>query len=89
MCFEGNTGEYGSCRGAGRRSTCSTEPSHVPKTSRVDESGAAGRAFVRPSGTEDVVRVYAEAATQAAADDLARLVARHVHSAAAGVGPPP
>ncbi|KAK9904678.1 hypothetical protein WJX75_000481 [Coccomyxa subellipsoidea] len=49
----------------------------------------SGRAFVRPSGTEDVVRVYAEAATQAAADDLARLVARHVHSAAAGVGPPP
>lgn len=48
-----------------------------------------GRAFVRPSGTEDVVRVYAEAATQSAADDLARLVARHVHSIAAGVGPSP
>ena len=49
----------------------------------------AGRAFVRPSGTEDVVRVYAEAATQPAADDLAVAVARHVHARAAGVGPPP
>lgn len=29
-----------------------------------------GRAFVRPSGTEDVVRFYAEAATQDAADAL-------------------
>jgi phosphoacetylglucosamine mutase len=28
----------------------------------------AGRSFVRPSGTEDVVRVYAEAATRAEAD---------------------
>ncbi|EIE18707.1 intramolecular transferase [Coccomyxa subellipsoidea C-169] len=55
----------------------------------IDSAVAAapsGRAFVRPSGTEDVVRVYAEAATQSAADDLARLVARHVHSIAAGVG---
>jgi len=46
----------------------------------------AGRAFVRPSGTEDVVRVYAEAATQQAADELARQVARHVHELAEGVG---
>lgn len=47
----------------------------------------AGRAFVRPSGTEDVVRVYAEAATQQAADELARQVTRHVHELAAGIGP--
>eukprot|EP00743_Colponemidia_sp_Colp-15_P003176 GILK01003431.1.p1 GENE.GILK01003431.1~~GILK01003431.1.p1 ORF type:complete len:555 (+),score=104.65 GILK01003431.1:63-1727(+) len=33
-----------------------------------------GRSFVRPSGTEDVVRVYAEADTQAAADELAETV---------------
>ena len=31
-----------------------------------------GRCFVRPSGTEDVVRIYAEAETQEAADDLAK-----------------
>lgn len=30
-----------------------------------------GRSFVRPSGTEDVVRVYAEAATRPLADELA------------------
>ena len=30
-----------------------------------------GRCFVRPSGTEDVVRIYAEARTQGEADGLA------------------
>ncbi|GIX98011.1 phosphoacetylglucosamine mutase [Caerostris darwini] len=35
------------------------------------QSHERGRAFVRPSGTEDVVRVYAEAATQDEADKLA------------------
>ena len=30
-----------------------------------------GRAFARASGTEDAVRVYAEAATRGEADDLA------------------
>lgn len=37
-----------------------------------------GRCFVRPSGTEDVVRVYAEASTQVEADGLAKSVAHHV-----------
>lgn len=49
----------------------------------------AGRAFVRPSGTEDVVRVYAEATTQEAADKLALNVARQVHKVAGGVGEQP
>ena len=44
------------------------------------------RAFVRPSGTEDVVRVYAEAGTQQACDALARDVAAAVHRLAGGVG---
>ncbi|CAK0783544.1 hypothetical protein CVIRNUC_006743 [Coccomyxa viridis] len=60
--------------------------------SRINESvrGApSGRAFVRPSGTEDVVRVYAEAQTQQAADKLAQQVARHVHELAAGIGAAP
>eukprot|EP00850_Spirogloea_muscicola_P016611 SM000136S00157 [mRNA] locus=s136:49310:51741:- [translate_table: standard] len=48
-----------------------------------------GRAFVRPSGTEDVVRVYAEAATQASADKLALAAACAVHAIASGLGPPP
>ncbi|KAJ3689515.1 hypothetical protein LUZ61_018679 [Rhynchospora tenuis] len=38
-----------------------------------------GRCFVRPSGTEDVVRIYAEAATQDSADSLANSVAQHVN----------
>ncbi|OIV92808.1 hypothetical protein TanjilG_00942 [Lupinus angustifolius] len=37
-----------------------------------------GRSFVRPSGTEDVVRVYAEASTQETADSLANSVAKLV-----------
>ncbi|NXN92656.1 AGM1 mutase, partial [Rhinopomastus cyanomelas] len=47
------------------------------------------RAFVRPSGTEDVVRVYAEADTQEDADALAREVSLAVHRLAGGRGPPP
>nr|ABS32231.1 phosphoglucosamine mutase [Carica papaya] len=34
-----------------------------------------GRSFIRPSGTEDVIRVYAEASTQEAVDNLANSVA--------------
>ncbi|KAK9807569.1 hypothetical protein WJX72_002994 [[Myrmecia] bisecta] len=49
----------------------------------------SGRAFVRPSGTEDVVRVYAEASTQEGADLLAKTVARVVYRTASGVGPAP
>ncbi|KAM1282286.1 hypothetical protein ACFX2I_022755 [Malus domestica] len=37
-----------------------------------------GRCFIRPSGTEDVIRVYAEASTQNAADSLAKSVAKLV-----------
>jgi phosphoacetylglucosamine mutase len=46
----------------------------------------SGRAFVRPSGTEDVVRVYAEGASEAAADALALAVSRAVYDHAGGVG---
>ncbi|PVG00790.1 Phosphoacetylglucosamine mutase [Serendipita vermifera] len=44
----------------------------------------AGRTFVRPSGTEDVVRVYAEAATKPEADELAFRVAGLVYDTAGG-----
>lgn len=43
----------------------------------------------RPSGTEDVVRVYAEAETRAEADQLAYEVAIKVYEFAQGVGPLP
>lgn len=47
------------------------------------------RSFVRPSGTEDVVRVYAEADTQESADALAHEVSLAVYSLAGGVGDEP
>ncbi|KAI1897261.1 hypothetical protein AGOR_G00081490 [Albula goreensis] len=47
------------------------------------------RAFVRPSGTEDVVRVYAEADSQESADALAHEVSVAVYKLAGGVGPEP
>ncbi|KAM4694510.1 phosphoacetylglucosamine mutase [Discoglossus pictus] len=47
------------------------------------------RAFVRPSGTEDVVRVYSEADTQESADTLAHEVCLAVFHLAGGVGEEP
>jgi len=47
------------------------------------------RSFVRPSGTEDVVRVYAEADTQEHTDDLANKVSQLVYDLAGGVGQRP
>lgn len=44
-----------------------------------------GRAFVRPSGTEDAVRVYAEAASQHEADQLAADVGQLVCQLAGGL----
>lgn len=45
----------------------------------------SGRAFVRPSGTEDVIRTYAEAATEADAKALGALVAQAVFQHAGGI----
>nr|XP_054361426.1 phosphoacetylglucosamine mutase isoform X1 [Mirounga angustirostris] len=47
------------------------------------------RAFVRPSGTEDIVRVYAEADSQENADSLAHAVSLAVFQLAGGVGETP
>ena len=44
------------------------------------ELGDDGRVLLRPSGTEQVVRVMVEAPTQAVADEIARRVARTVAS---------
>lgn len=49
----------------------------------------SGRAFVRPSGTEDVVRVYAEAETTEAMLQLAQGVVDLVYEKAGGVGTKP
>ncbi|XP_078736428.1 phosphoacetylglucosamine mutase [Lampetra fluviatilis] len=50
---------------------------------------ARGRSFVRASGTEDLVRVYAEADTQENADRLGHEVALLVHRMAGGTGEEP
>ncbi|KAF0719797.1 Aste57867_796 [Aphanomyces stellatus] len=55
----------------------------------VAAAGPQARAFVRPSGTEDAVRVYAEAQTEEGANDLALKVAQAVHAHAAGLGDAP
>ena len=56
---------------------------------RLAAAVPSGRCFVRPSGTEDVVRVYAEAASQASADELALQVAQATWRLAGGVGEMP
>eukprot|EP01052_Picozoa_sp_SAG31_P013308 SAG31_NODE_798_length_12027_cov_8.190057_2_plen_69_part_00 len=57
--------------------------------SLVAAAGHGARAFARPSGTEDVVRVYAEAQTSEGADELALQVLAAVHRLAGGIGEPP
>ena len=56
---------------------------------KVSEFGNDARAFARPSGTEDVVRVYAEAATREWADSLAKEVSKVVYTFAGGTGEAP
>ncbi len=50
----------------------------------VENAESPARAFVRPSGTEDIVRVYAEAKTQEGADKLAQAVSDAVTKFAGG-----
>ena len=59
--------------------------SPAPLQAKMDElvhAVPSGRAFVRPSGTEDCVRMYAEAATTADAERLVRQVSELVSSSA-------
>jgi phosphoacetylglucosamine mutase len=55
----------------------------------VTVGGSLSRCFVRPSGTENVVRVYAEAPTPQQADELATQAAKLVFEICRGVGQPP
>lgn len=52
-------------------------------------NGPKPRCFVRPSGTEDAVRVYAEANSQKAADTLASEAMMLIYKLCGGVGAPP
>jgi phosphoacetylglucosamine mutase len=49
----------------------------------------SGRCFVRPSGTEDVVRVYAEADTRETVEQLSAKAEEIVHALCGGIGDPP
>lgn len=52
-----------------------THPPHLQaEIDRLIAATPKGRAFVRPSGTEDVVRVYAEAETREDCDKLAQMI---------------
>ncbi|XP_072264676.1 phosphoacetylglucosamine mutase [Pyxicephalus adspersus] len=64
-------------------------PGLQEKIDELVKTYSMARAFVRPSGTEDVVRVYAEADTQENADALAHKVCLAVFSLAGGVGDQP
>ena len=53
-------------------------PIYEPGLDDLVAGAELARAFVRPSGTEDVVRIYAEARTQEQADQLATSIEREV-----------
>ncbi|EFI28611.1 phosphoacetylglucosamine mutase [Coprinopsis cinerea okayama7 len=59
-------------------------PGLQPKIDELSRRYDGGRSFVRPSGTEDVVRVYAEAVLRSQADELAFRVAGLVYDEAGG-----
>merc|ERR1712130_153137 len=69
--------------------TCVTPGGLQTELDSLVSSKTNGRSFVRPSGTEDVVRVYAEAATKAECDALSLDVANLVYKMADGRGPKP
>ncbi|KFU84489.1 Phosphoacetylglucosamine mutase, partial [Chaetura pelagica] len=66
-----------------------TPPGLQEKIDGLVKKYKLSRAFVRPSGTEDVVRIYAEADTQENADALAHEVSLAVYHLAGGRGAPP
>ncbi|KAI6162152.1 phosphoacetylglucosamine mutase [Pisolithus thermaeus] len=66
------------------RNIFKTEDAERPKIDELVNKYTSGRSFVRPSGTEDVVRVYAEAASRSQTDELAFRVAGLVYDEAGG-----
>ena len=64
-------------------------PANVQKELDAAMKEYNGRSFIRPSGTEDVVRVYAEAETRDATNQLAAKAEQIVYSLCGGIGDPP
>ncbi|XP_020280020.1 phosphoacetylglucosamine mutase [Pseudomyrmex gracilis] len=65
---------------------CLTPPGLQEEINKAVAKYPKGRSFVRPSGTEDIVRVYAESENSEDADKLATEVALLVQKLADGVG---
>jgi phosphoacetylglucosamine mutase len=59
------------------------------KINKLNSKYAQGRSFIRPSGTEDVVRVYAEAETEDQAKQLAIDVLQLIFDDLQGAEQPP
>jgi len=59
-------------------------PGLQAKVEEIVRKYGGGRSFVRPSGTEDVVRVYAEAILRTQADELAFRIAGLVYDETGG-----
>ncbi|KAL1513777.1 hypothetical protein ABEB36_003142 [Hypothenemus hampei] len=68
---------------------CVTPKGLQEEIDRIVSKYPKGRCFVRPSGTEDVLRVYTEAATKEECDKLGIEVAKVVYDLAGGIGNPP
>jgi phosphoacetylglucosamine mutase len=68
---------------------CTSPQALQPALDEAVSRFAGSRCFVRPSGTENVVRVYAEATTSQDADALATLAAKAVYEVCGGVGESP
>ena len=82
----GSIGDFHDGRGATSDDAGGLQPA---VDAAVAAAGPRARAFARPSGTEDVVRVYAEAETVEMTEALARNVARAVYEHAGGTGEKP
>jgi len=65
------------------------EPKALQDKIDVEALSFGGRSFVRPSGTEDVVRIYAECPKEADADLLCLRVSQHVYDMCNGIGDHP
>jgi phosphoacetylglucosamine mutase len=59
------------------------------KINNIVSQYSSGRSFVRPSGTEDIVRVYSEAETRQMTDDLSNRICGLVFDNYGGVGERP
>jgi len=71
--------------------SCSTGsmPSSSTTTTTTTTIQNGRRCFIRPSGTEDIVRIYAEANTREDAERLAILAAQIVYDECNGIGERP